>query len=82
VLLPIIEIVRLIPLTVQGIGVREGLFIALFGALGVTNSEAALLATLIYMLLSLNGLIGGAIYIWDRRHTVTTDRDKKAPAAS
>jgi hypothetical protein len=30
----------------------------------------ALLAVFIYALLSLNGLIGGAIYLWDRRRVV------------
>jgi hypothetical protein len=41
-----------------------------FGAAGVTNSEATLLAVFIYALLSLNGLIGGAIYLWDWRQVM------------
>ncbi len=68
------------PFTVQGIGVREGLFILFFGAVGVTSSKAALLAALIYTLLSLNGLVGGAIYLWDIRRT--TSQSPHAPASS
>lgn len=65
-LMPIIEIVRLLPITVQGIGIREGLFILFFGPLGASDSQAALLAVLIYTLLSLNGLVGAGLYLWDR----------------
>ena len=62
------------PLTVQGIGVREGLFVLFFGAVGVTSSKATLLAALIYTLLSLNGLVGGAIYLRDMRRTTEGQR--------
>lgn len=65
VFLPIIEIIRLIPITIQGIGVREGLFILFFGTVGVVNADAVLLATLIYLMSSLIGLLGGAIYLLD-----------------
>jgi uncharacterized protein (TIRG00374 family) len=77
VALPIIEIVRMLPLTVQGIGVREGLYVLFFGAAGVTNSEATLLAVFIYTLLSLNGLVGGAIYLWDRRLVIPARASEK-----
>lgn len=72
IVLPIIEIIRTLPLTVQGIGIREGLYVLFFGTVGVTNSEATLLAVFIYALLSLNGLIGGALYLWDRRQVLVT----------
>lgn len=65
VFLPIIEIIRLIPLTIQGIGVREGLFIIFFGVVGVSNSDAVLLATLIYLMPTLIGLLSGLIYLLD-----------------
>lgn len=74
--LPVIEVIRLMPLTVQGIGVREGLFVLFFGAAGVTSSKATLLAALIYTLLSLNGLVGGAIYLRDMRRTTESHRDR------
>ena len=65
VFLPIIEIIRMIPLTIQGIGVREGLFILFFGTVGVTNSDAVLLATLIYLMATVVGIVGGFIYLGD-----------------
>lgn len=65
IFLPIIEIIRMIPLTIQGIGVREGLFILFFGAVGVTNSDAVLLATLIYLMATFVGIVGGVIYLGD-----------------
>lgn len=65
VFLPIIETIRMIPITIQGIGVREGLFILFFGTVGVTSSEAVLLATLIYLMSTFVGIIGGTIYLFD-----------------
>jgi uncharacterized membrane protein YbhN (UPF0104 family) len=65
IFLPIIEIIRMIPLTIQGIGVREGLFILFFGTVGVTNSDAVLLATLIYLMATVVGVVGGVIYLGD-----------------
>lgn len=63
VFLPVIEIIRLIPITIQGIGVREGLFILFFGTVGVINADAVLLATLIYLMSTIIGIMGGIIYL-------------------
>jgi glycosyltransferase 2 family protein len=63
--LPVVEIIRMIPITIQGIGVREGLFIVFLGTVGITSTDAVLLATLIYMIPSLIGILGGGIYLFD-----------------
>lgn len=63
VLVPVIELIRMIPITIQGIGVREGLFVLLFGHLGVPAAEATLLAVLIYLLLMVNGVAGGFVFL-------------------
>jgi uncharacterized protein (TIRG00374 family) len=61
---PIIELIRMIPLTFQGIGVREGLFVLFFGYYGVSSSDAVLMAVIIYALLNINGLAGGLLYLF------------------
>lgn len=78
IVLPIIEVIRTLPLTMQGIGIREGLYVLFFGSASVTNAEATLLSVLIYALLSLNGLIGGAIYLWDQRRALTVLPGRKS----
>jgi len=54
----------MIPLTFQGIGVREGLFVLFFGYYGVSSSDAVLMAVIIYALLNINGLVGGLLYLF------------------
>jgi hypothetical protein len=63
VLIPIIETLRMIPLTIQGLGVREGLFVLLFGQVGLSTSEASVLAVMVYLFLNINGLLGGILYL-------------------
>jgi glycosyltransferase 2 family protein len=63
VLIPIIETLRMIPLTIQGLGVRESLFVLLFGQVGLSNSEASVLAVMVYLFLNINGLVGGILYL-------------------
>jgi uncharacterized protein (TIRG00374 family) len=65
--IPLIELIRMIPITLQGIGVREGLFVLFFGYYGVSSASATLLAILIYSLLNLNGVIGGVLFLVHRR---------------
>jgi uncharacterized protein (TIRG00374 family) len=66
VLISVIELVRMVPVTIQGIGVREGMFVLLFDYYGVAAAEATLLAILIYLLLTLNGLVGGVIFVFNQ----------------
>ena len=67
--IPLIELIRTIPITVQGIGVREGLFVLFFGYYGVSDADATLLAILIYLLLNLNGVIGGVLFLLAQRRS-------------
>ena len=62
--IPLIELIRMIPITFQGIGVRESLFILFFDYYGVSSSDAVLLAIVIYFLLNINGVLGGFLYLF------------------
>jgi hypothetical protein len=62
-IMPLIELIRAIPITIQGIGVREGAFVVFFSRFGISSTEAIVLALLIYLLLSLNGIIGGILFL-------------------
>lgn len=63
VIMPLVELIRTVPITIQGIGVREGAFVILFSYFGISSAEATVLALLIYLLLSLNGVLGGIVFV-------------------
>jgi glycosyltransferase 2 family protein len=80
-LLSIVDIARMLPLVPpNGLGVREYLFVVLFGAAGLSASQALLLCLIGYNLLFINSLIGYPLYLM-RASFSTTDplQDQTAP---
>jgi uncharacterized protein (TIRG00374 family) len=55
----IVELVRLIPLTIQGIGVREAAFAALFALVGQDPATGFVISSLCFVLLNVASLIIG-----------------------
>jgi glycosyltransferase 2 family protein len=65
-LYPVIAILTMVPLTIGGLGVREGFFVYFYGLLGVPANVAvgASLANYTLMVL-IPAACGGIIYLWD-----------------
>jgi len=64
-LLPVINFVMMIPVTISGLGLREGAFIILYGDL--IGEEKALLLSLLYYLTSvIISLIGWVLFLFDK----------------
>lgn len=63
IFIPIIWILTLMPVSLGGLGVREGAFVLLFSNVGVSPAEAVALSVLVYSCRILMGLIGGLIVI-------------------
>ena len=63
VFIPIIGVFASIPLTPGSFGVREGLFVVLFQAVGVDAHQAVLLSLLFYAAGLVWSLVGGAIFL-------------------
>ena len=61
--LPVIWIITMVPLSINGLGVREGAFVFFFTKLGVSDSAALLLSFLTLSRTLALGLIGGIIYL-------------------
>jgi glycosyltransferase 2 family protein len=59
---PITTAALLVPISISGFGVREGLYVTLFGQLGVDPARAVALSLATYSLDILTGLVGGVIY--------------------
>jgi uncharacterized protein (TIRG00374 family) len=62
--LPMIWIITMVPLSINGLGVREGAFVFFFTKVGVSDSGALLLSFLNFSQLIVLGLIGGIIYLF------------------
>ena len=59
---PLATAVLLVPISISGLGVREGLYVAVFGQLGVAPALALALSLATYALDFATGLVGGVIY--------------------
>ncbi len=60
--LPLIWLVTMIPLSLNGLGLREGAFTFFFGLVGVATSAAIAISFLVYACRLLSGLVGGVLY--------------------
>ncbi|MCK4547077.1 MAG: flippase-like domain-containing protein [Candidatus Eisenbacteria sp.] len=61
--IPLVELARMAPISLGGIGVREGAFAALMSQFGVATTPAIVLSFLFYFLSVVNGLVGGGLYL-------------------
>jgi uncharacterized protein (TIRG00374 family) len=59
---PIVELARMIPISISGIGVREATFVALLGRFGVDDTLAFTYSVIVYLVFMLFALIGGLLY--------------------
>jgi uncharacterized protein (TIRG00374 family) len=67
VVVPVALFVTMIPIAINGIGLRENIFVVLFAHLGVAEANAVALAWIAYGFLILQGLLGGAVYALQRK---------------
>ena len=62
VVVPVATIVMMLPISINGIGLREGIYVFLLGSWGVSPEVSLSLAWIEYGIFLFFGLIGGAIY--------------------
>ncbi len=67
VIVPFVTLVSLIPISIGGTGVREYLYVALFGAVGMPREAALALSLSILATAIVWAVIGFAIFSFDRR---------------
>ncbi|MGQ9625431.1 MAG: lysylphosphatidylglycerol synthase transmembrane domain-containing protein [Anaerolineae bacterium] len=60
---PLTSVILMIPISLNGLGIREAGYVALFAQAGVPESVAFSMSLLIYAMTVLTGLIGGVIYV-------------------
>ena len=59
---PVSLVMMLLPVSINGIGIREGIFVLLFSPLGVGQAQILALAWIAYGFLLTQGLLGGIVY--------------------
>ena len=67
IIAPVAILVMMLPISINGIGVRESIFVFLLAQWGVGTAEAVALAWLEYGLFLVMGLLGGALFALRRR---------------
>jgi len=67
IFMPIILLLLFLPISFNGIGIRELSFVYFFGLIGVGREEAFLLGITPYLLLLLNSFIGGILLLVGKR---------------
>lgn len=78
--LPMIWIIMMVPLSINGLGVREGAFVFFFTRLGVSDSAALLLSFLTLSRRIALGLIGGIIYLLGQVSPIAVTQQRAGPA--
>ena len=61
--IPLTALVQMLPISFNGLGVREVTFQALFGTVGVAGEQAVAISLLYYILRVITGLVGGLMYL-------------------
>jgi glycosyltransferase 2 family protein len=82
VIIPFAVFIMMIPVSINGIGVRENVFIFFLAALGVAEAGGLAFAWLEYGLLLLQALAGGLVYALGRERRLPAEiRSASAPGA-
>jgi glycosyltransferase 2 family protein len=69
IFVPVITLISMIPISLNGMGLREYSFISLFGAVGVLPASCLALGILSSIMIILSSLPGGIVYIFFRNRT-------------
>jgi hypothetical protein len=67
--IPIVLAVSMIPLSLNGLGVREGAWVLLFTQAGVAMPAALSMSVLNFLVITLVSLFGGIFYLYDQSYT-------------
>jgi uncharacterized protein (TIRG00374 family) len=69
VFVPVITLISMIPISINGMGLREYAFMSLFGSVGIPLAACTALGLLSSIVLILSSLPGGVIYIFFRNRS-------------
>lgn len=73
-LVPLVALFAMIPISFNGVGLREFVAVFLYGALHIQDSKAISLSLMIFFLLIVNSLVGGLFFLL---HTIYSSKKDK-----
>jgi hypothetical protein len=78
VFIPLIMVLIMLPVSLNGIGVREVSFVSFFSLAGMPESGAFVVSFAVSVLTTLTTAVGGLIYMFDRNPSFVKSPDKAA----
>lgn len=63
VMVPMVSLLTMLPISVNGIGIREGATILFLAAAGISEAQAISLSVLWFMVFTMASLLGGIVYL-------------------
>lgn len=66
IFVPLIMLLIMLPISIGGIGLREGSFVAFFAMVGVPTSQAFIVSFVVSVLTTLMTAVGGVVYMFDK----------------
>ncbi len=75
-IITLISVITMLPVSVNGIGVREGCYVFFFKELGVTSEMAVSVSLLFFFLVTISSLAGGLFWMLERGRTDEAVREQ------
>jgi uncharacterized membrane protein YbhN (UPF0104 family) len=75
ILVPLIMLAAMLPISIAGWGMREGVAILLFGQVGINAPDAVLLSVLFGLIALATACLGGLVWLLSRHRTLLAERD-------
>ena len=66
IFVPLMMLLIILPVSINGIGVREGSFVAFFALVGVPSAQAFIISFVVSVLTTLMTAVGGIVYMFDK----------------
>ena len=78
---PLVALAMVLPISISGVGIREGGLAMLLAPLGVPAEQAVAIGLLWFLSTILSGVIGGVLFLLDRHPTLAVASCPEEPAA-
>jgi hypothetical protein len=80
IFVPLIMLLIILPVSINGIGVREGSFVVFFARVGVPPAQAFIISFVVSVLTTLMTAVGGIVYMFDKSAMAPDDRRRTTDA--
>ena len=74
IIVPVAIVVMMVPVSINAIGVREAIFVTMFGLYGVSNADALAFSWMSFILITVLGVIGGFVFMMRKKVTGETSK--------